>query len=209
MSHHLFFETPVSTFPGSCIFNPLSYNSRKNGFGSVGNSRSAEKRGDLYQTGSLHTDLETLGLSHTFLVVPHARAAVPRGSVRGLGAFTMASSLSLKPAVFPPSFLLQDAQVSGMHTLGSNAGGEHEEPHPWSMRERGRVPGHQEGSLCTANKSPVKGASGCSNEPGLCSLSSVPRSRGYVRLEEVHIFLCTKVISIPQVLHSKEVTFPN
>lgn len=56
------------------------------------------------------------------MVVSQAKAAVPRGSGRGLGTFTIPSSLSLNPAVSPLIFLLQDAHVSGMHTHGSIVG---------------------------------------------------------------------------------------
>ena len=34
-SHHLSFETPMFTFPGRCIFNPLGFTPRKNGFAPV------------------------------------------------------------------------------------------------------------------------------------------------------------------------------
>lgn len=84
-SHHLFFKTPLLTFPGSCIFNPLGSNSRKNGFASVtGVLGLSNEEGDPYHTGG-HCLLLKPRLRNSFSVVPHA---VPRGSIGGLGTFT-------------------------------------------------------------------------------------------------------------------------
>lgn len=51
-SQHLFFETPLLTFPGSYIFNPLGSHSRKNGFAPVAGILGLwNEEGHLYHTG--------------------------------------------------------------------------------------------------------------------------------------------------------------
>lgn len=135
-SHHLFFETPMLTFPESSMFN-WALIPREWLCSCHRNSRPTKQRGEsVVSDRQLSPCPETLRLKNIFLIFPCDRAS---GSVGGLGTFAAAFSLSVNPDISPPGFLLQDAHVLRIHPYGSIADGKHQEPHTCSVGKRGRV----------------------------------------------------------------------
>lgn len=172
--------------------NPLGSNLRNKSTAPVmGTLSLLNKEEDVSHTGG-HC-LDTLRPRSSFLVVLCPAKDLSRGSARGLGYHSFLSFP--EPAVFPPSFLLLDAHVSGIHTHGSTGGGKHQGPHIWSLGAKSRVTGHSIMQSVHFSREP------CWLTPNLCSVHQAAcPGLGLCLPGGGHFFLCAEVTSIPQTL---------
>lgn len=109
-SHHLSFETPMFTFPGCCIFNPLGFTPTKNGFAPVVGTLGLLSQGAGESlSGGLPLALKPSGRVTPFWLLLVPELLYPEGQSEAWVPFSFP-----QPCYLPPSVLLRDARVSGI-----------------------------------------------------------------------------------------------
>lgn len=111
--HHLSFETPMFTFPRRCSFNPLGFTPTKNGFAPVVGTRGLLSQGAGEPlSGGLPLALKPSGRGTPFWLLLVSELLYPEGQSEAWAPFSFP-----QPCYLPPSVLLRDAHVSGIHGL--------------------------------------------------------------------------------------------